>query len=212
MLSALMDGRALPAGELAAAAGLSASAASTHLSRLVDGGLLAVEYQGRHRYYRLNGSGVAAILEEIASLVGKRSGHAPVQTSQTRALRKARTCYDHLAGELGVAIAEALDARGFLAPAEGKCLSVTSSGSVWFATALAIDVAELKPGRQGIACRCLDWTERRYHLAGPLGSAILRRCCDRGMLIRLPRSRKVRLTVRGRRFLGTQLGLDFAVG
>src|SRR3954452_11676169 len=108
MLTALADGRALPAGELAAAAGLSASAASAHLARLVDGGLLAVERQGRHRYFRLAGPGVAGVLEGLASFAGRSPGPAKGPTPRARALRHARTCYDHLAGELGVAVALAL--------------------------------------------------------------------------------------------------------
>jgi len=124
-----------------------------------------------------------------------------------RALRHARTCYDHLAGELGVAVATALEDRA-LPPAEGKRLDVTTAGVTWFAAVLGIDVTALRPGRQGIACRCLDWTERRHHLAGPLGSQVLRRCCDLGWLTRIPGSRAVQLATPGRDSLRQQLGIN----
>lgn len=210
MLATLLDGRALPAGELAAAAGLSAQAASAHLGRLTDGGLLAVEREGRHRYYRLAGPGVAAILESIAAHAGHplRPGTPRHTSPQARALRHARTCYDHLAGELGVAVAAALEARGLLAPGEGKRLDVAPTGAAWFAAALGIDVTALRPGRHGTACRCLDWTERRHHVAGPLGARMLQRCCDLGWLTRLPRSRAMTVTPKGRRAIKQEFGVE----
>ena len=208
MLAALVDGRALPAGELAAAAGLSPPAASAHLAKLTDGGLLTFEREGRHRYYRLAGPGVAGVLESLAFLVGQPSRPAAACTPQARALRHARTCYDHLAGELGVAVAAALEGHGLLTPAGGKRLDVTAAGVTWFAAVLGIDVATLRPGRQGIACRCLDWTERRHHLAGPLGSRVLQRCCDLGWLTRTFGSRAIQLTPPGRYNLRQQLGID----
>src|SRR5437870_3544175 len=173
MLRALMDGRALPATELATAAGLSAAGASDHLAQLLAGGLLTVIREGRHRYYRLASEHVAAVLEALAML-----GDAQ-PTSQTKSkrqydhpLRFARTCYDHLAGELGVSIASALQDRMLLTRGEGKRFSVTPAGARWFADKLGIDTEALKPARLGIACGCLDWTERRYHLAGPLGASL----------------------------------------
>ena len=208
MLTALMGGQALPAGELAAAAGLSPPAASAHLARLTDGGLLAVEREGRHRYYRLAGPGVASALESLASLVGQPSRLETPRTPHARALRHARTCYDHLAGELGVAVAAALEARGLLAPGDGKRLDVTVAGVAWFADVFGIDVDTLRPGRHGVACRCLDWTERRHHLAGPLGARMLQRCYDLGWLARTPRSRAVHLTENGREGLRKQFGDD----
>lgn len=210
MLIALADGRALPAGELAAAAGLSASAASGHLARLTEGGLLAVERQGRHRYYRLASPGVAAILESLAAHAGTPRRASVLSSPRERALRQARSCYDHLAGELGVAVAAALEERGLLAADEGKRLVVTSAGTTWFAAVPGIDVAALRPGRHGIACRCLDWTERRHHLAGPLGAHLLGRLCDLGWLARTPKSRALRLTQRGAEGLSRELGLHLA--
>ena len=208
MLTALMDGHALPAGKLAAAAGLSLPAASAHLARLTDDGLLAVERGARHRYYRLAGPDVAAILKSLASHVGKPPRPGRVRTPQARGLCYARTCYDHLAGELGVAIAAALERRGLLASAEGKSLDVTPAGVAWCATTLGIAVAALRPGRHGVACRCLDWTERRHHLAGPHGTRMFQRCCDLGWLARAPGSRAVRLTGCGRNSLRKRLGIS----
>jgi DNA-binding transcriptional ArsR family regulator len=207
MLTALVGGRALPAGELAAAAGMSPSAASAHLAKLTDGGLLIVEREGRHRYYRLAGPGVAAILESLASHTGQPIRPGTAWTLKARALRRARTCYDHLAGELGVAVATALESCGLLAPADGKRLDVTPAGATWFAAVLGIDATALRPGRHGIACRCLDWTERRHHLAGPLGTQMLRRYCDLGWLAQTPGSRAMQLSLFGRDSLHQQLGI-----
>ncbi len=209
MLGALADGRALPAGELAATAGASAPAASAHLAKLVEGGLLAVERHGRHRYYRLANPQVASTLEGLAVLAGPPSSRsAGSRTEEAQALRRARTCYDHLAGEVGVEVAVALEARGFLAAGEdGKRLDVTVAGAGWFAATLGIDVGALAPGRHGLAWRCLDWTERRHHLAGPLARRLLHRLCELGWLARAPGTRSVRVTPPGRNGLRDALGL-----
>lgn len=208
ILLALADGRALPAGELAAFAGLSFSAASAHLRKLLEGGLLALERAGRHRYYRFAGPGVAAALEGLALIAAQQPGRsAVVRSPQAQALRYARTCYDHLAGELGVDIAYALRDRGLIAPADrGKRVNVTRAGVAWFAV-LGIDLSKIRPGRHGLACKCLDWTERRHHLAGPLGARLFQRCCELGWLTRTAQSRAVQLTRKGRAGLRAQLGL-----
>ena len=208
ILTALADGRALPAGELATSAGLSPSAASAHLTKLLEGGLLALEREGRHRYYRLAAPGVAEALESLALIAGRPSHAAVVRSPQAEALRYARCCYDHLAGELGVGIAVALENRGLIASAgPGKRVDITQAGAAWFEAVFGIDVRKLKPGRHGLACRCLDWTERRHHLAGPLGTRLLQRCFELGWLRRTPRSRAVRLTPKGRDGLQAQLGI-----
>lgn len=210
MLTALVDGRALPAGELAAAAGLSAPAASGHLTKLLDGGLVAVETEGRHRYYRLAGPGVAAILESLSAMARQPFQPRTARAPEDRALRHARSCYDHLAGEIGVAVADALETRGLLVASEGKRLDVTPEGKDWFSSALAIEVSALRPGRNGVACRCLDWTERRHHLAGPLGTSMLQRFCERAWVKRRDGSRAVRITAAGRAGLRETLGISFA--
>ena len=211
ILTALADGRALPAGELAMSAGLSPSAASAHLTKLLEGGLLALEREGRHRYYRLAGSGIADALESLALIAGRSSRAAVVRSPQAEALRHARCCYDHLAGELGVGIAVALEDRGLIASVgPGKRVDVTPAGVTWFEAVFGIDVRKLRPGRHGLACRCLDWTERRHHLAGPLGTRLLQRCFELGWLRRTPRSRAVRLTPKGRDSLQAHLGVGAA--
>ncbi len=130
-----------------------------------------MEREGRHRYYRLSGPLVAAALEAVAALVA-----APLHSRGRRAsqsLRLGRTCYDHISGELGVAFALALEEHGFVSTGEGKRLNITKEGVRWF-DRISIDTAQLRPGRHRISCRCLDWTERRHHVAGPLGAAMLR--------------------------------------
>ncbi|WP_323183126.1 helix-turn-helix domain-containing protein [Paraburkholderia sp. CNPSo 3076] len=206
MLMALADGRALPAGELAYAAGVTAQTASSHLAKLLDGGLLAVEKEGRHRYYRLADAQVATLLENLAT-VGAR---APVRRKplgrEARDLRFARCCYDHLAGQVGVAITERLTDAGLITAQADKRFAVTPAGETWFGE-LGLDVAALKPGRHGIARQCLDWTERQHHLAGPLGVALLTLLCERGWMRRSRASRAVQVTPRGWLDLRERLGL-----
>ncbi len=209
ILTTLADGRALPAGELATSAGLSPSAASAHLNKLLEGGLLALECQGRHRYYRLAGPGIADALESLALIAGRPSRAGVVRSPQVEALRYARCCYDHLAGELGVGIAMALEDRELIASVgPGKRVDVTLAGVAWFEAMFGIDVRKLKPGRHGLACRCLDWTERRHHLAGPLGTRLLQCYFELAWLRRTPQSRAVRLTQKGRDSLQALLGIS----
>jgi DNA-binding transcriptional ArsR family regulator len=207
MLVALVDGRALPAGELAFSAGVTAQTASSHLARLLDGGLLAVEKQGHHRYYRLAGAHVVQALEQLAAIrpVGPVRRKAP--TAQARELRFARCCYDHLAGWLGVAVTDALTERGFLVAAPDKLFEVTPAGAEWFA-GVGVNLAALRPTRRGLARQCLDWTERAHHFAGPLGVAFLSATCESGWLRRTGASRAVVLTPKGQLEMKRQLGLD----
>jgi DNA-binding transcriptional ArsR family regulator len=207
ILTALMDGRALPAGELAVAAGLSPQATSAHLAQLRDGGLLTLEQEGRHRYHRIAGPGVAAVLEALAAL-STQSATLSRPMVPANPLGFARTCYDHLAGELGVRVGRALEERGLLVAAEGKRLDITSAGRTWLADVLAIDVATVSPGRYGLARRCLDWTERRHHVAGPIGNRILSRCLGLALLTKAPGSRTVKLTRAGGEFLRQELGIS----
>ena len=205
MLTVLADGRALPAGELAAVAGLSLSGASAQLARLTQGGLLTMEREGRHRYYRLAGPQVAAALEGLA-LLALTPCRARARSPASEALRRARTCYDHLAGELGVALADALAERDLVIPGKGKGLDVTVAGGQWFSQMLGIETAQLFPGRHGVARRCLDWTERRHHIAGPLGAAMLRRFRELGWIEQVTGNlRAVRLSRSGATALGRAL-------
>lgn len=209
MLQALQDGRAQPASALAWAAGVTAQAASNHLAKLVDGGLLAVEREGRHRYYRLANAEVAHALEALSVLAAPVRSLETPRTPKARALRDARCCYGHLAGRLGVCVAEALVARGLLTPEDEKLYALTTSGRVWFED-LGVDVGALRSQR-GIARQCLDWTERRHHLAGPLGVKLLERMTALGWLATEPQGRAVRLTADGRQVLRERLGVELDV-
>lgn len=207
MLVALADGRALPAGELAAAAGLSPSGASAHLALLTQAGLLASEREGRHRYYCLAGPQVAVALESLAVLA-TAPGRTRARSPAVEALRWGRTCYDHLAGQIGVALAQGMEGQGLLERGEGKRLEVTAAGERWFAHVFGIETARLRPGRHGIACQCLDWTERRHHVAGPLGAALLRRCRELGWVAQVSDStRAIMLTLPGASRLRDALGV-----
>lgn len=198
MLLALMDGRALTATELAGVAGVQPSTASAHLARMTEAGLLAVERQGRHRYHRLASPAVAAMLEGIMALAATPPATARrLRTGpRDRALRHARTCYDHLAGRLAVAIADRLVERGHveLSPDGG---ALTATGAAFLRT---IGVALPAPGgRARLFCRpCLDWSERRPHIAGAVGAALLSTCLDRGWVRRAEGSRLVTITPGGR--------------
>ena len=195
MLTALLAGQALTAGELAREAGVTAQTASSHLSRLEAGGLLTQKKQGRHRYYALSGEDVAGVLEALMGLAA-RTGHTRVRTGPKEpALRRARVCYDHLAGELAVSMLEHLVARGFVTEAH-DALSLTASGRT-FMEALGLDVAGLANSRRPLCKGCLDWSVRRTHLAGALGAALLDRFYSLGWASREPGTRLVNFTPRG---------------
>ena len=207
MLTALFDGRALPAGELAYASGVTAQTASSHLAKLLAGGLLAVETEGRHRYYRLAGSQIAQLLEQLAAILPEGPVRRKALSAEARELRFARCCYDHLAGQLGVAVTRGLQERGFIVPASEKRFDVTPAGSAWFGR-IGIDVPALKPTRRGLARQCLDWTERAHHLAGPLGVRLMGALCASGWLRRSKDSRAVLVTPKGRVELKHHMGVD----
>lgn len=185
MLLALIDGTSRPAGELARAAGIGAATGSAHLHRLLDGGLLAVHVQGRHRYYRLASDDVAALIEALA--LPRTRPVLPDPTGGDRSLRAARTCYRHLAGRLGVGLCDALLQRGYLQTAsEGIRLQHDGAHALVLAGLDTAVVQKLLPlaGRS-----CLDWTERRLHLGGPLGVALTDSMIDAGWLRRRSGSR-----------------------
>jgi DNA-binding transcriptional ArsR family regulator len=207
MLTALLDGRALPAGELAYASGITAQTASSHLAKLLDGGLLMVEKEGRHRYFRLAGSHVAQAIEQLAAIRPTAPVKRKALSPEGRELRFARCCYDHLAGQLGVAVTAALVEHDYLRPATDKQFEVTPEGVVWFGST-GVDVASLKPTRRGLARQCLDWTERTHHLAGPLGVRFMSAMCENGWLRRVDGSRAVQVTPPGHAELRRLLGVD----
>lgn len=178
ILMCLMAGRALTATELARAAGVTKQTASSHLSKLVDGRLVAVENVGRHRYFRLADHDVGTVIENLMGLA-HRAGAIQVGTGPPDpALRKARACYDHLAGEMGVLVFDSLQQRKFLRTVEKK-LTLTKQGRR-FCDEMGIDLAALDRGRRPLCLACLDWSVRRHHLAGALGAAILNRCFELG--------------------------------
>lgn len=211
LLAQLFDGAARTAGELACGAGVSPQVASNHLAKLLAGELLALEVQGRHRYYRLAGPDVAQALEALAALGTPGTGEAPPRRTQPRVppeLRFARTCYDHLAGELGVTVTHALLQRGHLVEREA-CFEVTPEGEDWL-NAFGLPVAELQCAESAFVRRCLDWSERRPHLGGALGAALLGRLLELGWVVRRPGSRAVRLSVAGTMALERELNLSLS--
>jgi DNA-binding transcriptional ArsR family regulator len=208
ILVALSEGHALTATELSLRAGVSPQTASAHLGKLLAGGLVAVAAQGRHRYYRLAGPDVAHALEALMVLsAGGPTRHRP-PGPRDRAMREARTCYDHLAGRLGIAIADALLERHYLEEAD-RVYRVTGPGHTFFKS-FGLDLPTLKGRRRSFARPCLDWSERRPHLAGALGAAVAERCFALGWLDRCARNRTVTVTERGRRGLRGMFGIDAA--
>ncbi len=195
MLTALSAGQALTAGELAREAGVTAQTASSHLGKLSAAHLIEGRKQGRHVYYALSGPDVAGVLEALTGLA-ERTGHTRVRTGPRQpALRRARVCYDHLAGDLGVALLDSLTHRGLIVGA-GETL-VLSEGGETFMTALGLDVAALSRLRRPLCKGCLDWSVRRSHLAGALGAALLERFYRLGWAQREAGSRVVSFSPRG---------------
>lgn len=205
ILTALLGGVARPAGELAKYARVSPSTASAHLARLVEGGLVRATTAGRHRYFALAGPQVARALEALALVAPPAPETGGKGDFELRRLRRGRTCYDHLAGALGVAVTEALVARGSLEP-HGDAFEVTAEGEEWLGR-LGVDAGRIRSGRRAFARACLDWSERRPHLAGALGAAITARFFEAGWLARVDGTRAVVPTSAGRRAFRRELGV-----
>lgn len=215
MLHALMDGRALTASELARAAGITPQTASGHLARLAKAGLIAVTVQGRHRYHALASPAVARMMESIMQVASEAAAsRKPVVVGpKDAALRAARTCYDHLAGRLGVDLAEAMVAGGHVELASDA--GVMTESGVALLGRLGIDVESLtaRPDKRGVKllCRpCLDWSERRPHLAGAIGAAICAHCFDRGWIRRSDGTRAVTITPKGQQAFREVFGISAA--
>ncbi len=197
ILTALMAGAALTATELAGVANLTKQTISSHLAKLVDARLIAVESQGRHRYFRLADRDVAHLLESLMG-VAYRTGAVRVRASPREpALRKARVCYDHLAGELGVLALDSLVQRRYARRAADE-LTFSSTGKRFFAE-IGIDLETLTMRRHRLSHACLDWSVRRHHLAGAAGAALLNRCYELGWAQRLKNSRVVAFSPAGER-------------
>ncbi|NLS02655.1 helix-turn-helix transcriptional regulator [Rhizobium sp. P32RR-XVIII] len=197
MLTALMGGKALTATELAAAGGITLQTASTHLAKLEAGGLLAQRKQGRHRYFALADDGVGKLLESIMGFAAARGHLRHRPGPKEPALRKARICYDHLAGDYGVRMLDSLVTSGAI-NAVGEGLSVSSEGESQL-RCIGIDVSDLKSSRRPLCRSCLDWSERRAHLAGSLGKALLSSFFDKGWARRNAESRSVIFSPEGER-------------
>jgi DNA-binding transcriptional ArsR family regulator len=204
MLQALMDQRARTVGELARLAKIAPSTASQHLGRLTDGQLLAVEAQGRHRYYRLADPKVAALLENMMAFTP--ASVAPRAPSAGFDLRFARTCYDHLAGTIATALYDRLQADGTLG-VTSTGIALTPAGARRLRP-LGIDAEALRASRRPLARACLDWTERRHHLAGALGAALLTSFRAQNWLTPRNAPRALRLTTTGRQALATHFDID----
>ncbi|HCL64430.1 MAG TPA: transcriptional regulator [Rhizobium sp.] len=197
MLLALMDGRALTATELAGAAGIGLPTASSHLAKLEDGGLLAQRKQGRHRYFTLADPSVGRMIESLMGFAASR-GHVRHKAGPKEpALRKARICYDHLAGDYGVRMLDSLRARGAVI-GEEEHPQLTPAGEALVCDH-GIDLAELKAQRRPLCRACLDWSERRIHLSGSLGKALLNHFLDHGYARRTPGSRAIVFSPEGER-------------
>ena len=206
MLIALADGNALSASALAETAGVTPQTASSHLGKLLDGGLLNVEQRGRYRYYRLAGPHVSHLLESLASIGPVTPAWRSTPNRSAREMRFARCCYDHLAGKVGVAITRRLLEQELMVENDLQEYSLTPAGADWLQE-LGAEAAALSSGEVGKGRQCLDWTERQYHLAGPLAAHLLNAFCLWGWLQRLPSSRALAVTPKGWVALKTHFAL-----
>ncbi|HXN19272.1 MAG TPA: winged helix-turn-helix domain-containing protein [Candidatus Binatus sp.] len=206
ILISLLDGNSLPAGELARLAGISAQSASAHLSKLVDGGLLAPQNDGRHRYYKITSPEVVHALEALGAIATLPRPTSTFRSREDNDISQARSCYDHLAGHMAVELTRALHNLKVIRSGGTRDYKLGPKGPRWFAD-LGIDVLALARSRRVFARRCLDWTERQPHLAGALGAALFSRMLDAGWIARRGGTRALRVTHRGARELQTRFGL-----
>ncbi|MFY0542605.1 ArsR/SmtB family transcription factor [Brevibacillus sp. H7] len=205
MLLSLLSGKSLPASELARSARITPQTASSHLSKLVEGRLLICESYGRHRYYRLSSPEVGHALEALHAIASPKPVRSLRESDQLRAMRFARTCYDHLAGEIGVALTDRLLELGLLVES-GKEYVLNAAGKKKL-LGLGVDLERSPKSRRSFARQCLDWSERRHHLAGSLGASLTRRLFELGWIERLPDGRAVHLTQAGIKGLADEFGL-----
>lgn len=205
ILLALSDGRAMPASDLARQARVAPSTASSHLSKLMEHGLITVEKQGRHRYFRLADPAIVSVLEDLAMFAPATAVRSLQEAAVGEAVRQARTCYNHLAGRLGVLLTQALQEKQILVTLhDGYTLS--DDGEHWFSD-FGIDDSVLKKGCSLFAPHHIDWSERRYHLAGTLGAAFTNRLFELTWIKRIPSNRAVCVTEEGQEALMKEFGL-----
>ena len=198
MLLALLEGRALPAGELARAAAVSAQSASAHLAKLSKGGLITMQRDGRCRYYKLAGPRVADALEALGAISTVHPAAKYIRSRADQSMLLARSCYDHLAGRVGVALTETMQKQRIIVTEGERDYRVTARGADWLGE-LGINVESLERGKRNFARQCLDWTERRPHVSGALGAALMQHFLDEGWLARRRESRALRMTQKGQR-------------
>lgn len=196
--------------DLARASGVSASTASLHLTRLASQRLVAGETAGRERHYRLASPQVAEALEALQRIANPPRVRSLSARSAAQRLRMARSCYDHLAGRLGVDVTEALIVQGYLRSAR-DVFKLTDAGESWLES-LGADVEELRAQRRGFALRCQDWSERRPHVAGAVGAAMMHLFLEHKWVTRRPRERALRIAPAGERALRRELGVEVATG
>ena len=206
IVNVLLDGRALTATELAYIGGVSPQTASGHLGRLTESGLLAVQKQGRHSYFRLASPLIGRMLEGIMAVAAEGPPRYRQRWRGDEALRTARTCYDHLAGRLGVALADALSARGHVVLGDDGGI-VTSPGEA-FLSEFGIHVDGVAQGKRVFCRPCLDWSERRPHLAGAIGAALAKRSFVLGWVTRLRDTRALAISAKGRAGLACTFGIE----
>ena len=206
MLWNLLDGRAYTASELSSIADISATSASNHLARLLEADIVKVEIQGRHRYYSFSNPEVAYVVEALANLVNSDSGNKDKKEIALNGIKFCRTCYDHLAGYVGVKVVEALEQKGYIKKS-GTLYTVTIKGWNWF-SGLDINKNDLENKRRPLTRQCLDWSERRPHLAGQLGATLLEKMLQRKWFRKVQFSRELLVTPTGRKELNELLGIS----
>ncbi len=206
LLLALIGGRPLTAGELADRAGISPSLASSHLSKLLDGGMVSVAQHGRERRYRIAGPHVAEVIEAMLTIAPAQTATSLRESKRGENIRHARSCYDHLAGQLGVGLTDSLQHQRLIQAAENS-YQLTDRGQTRLQD-LGLDITALRQRRRVFARPCLDWTERRPHLAGALGAGIADRLLELDWLKPIPGTRALRVTDTGRKGLREELGLN----
>lgn len=206
MLWSLLDGRAYTATELAIFADISKQSCSNHLLKLVNGGILKVEKQGRHRYYRFVDDKIAQVIESIAYLLPPQSDLSKETKNEVKGVKYARTCYDHFAGKVGVEITKSMLDIGIIIRAEEQ-FSITKTGEQWFGN-LGIDINVLRNKKRKFAFPCLDWSERKFHIGGALGAGLLNFMLENDWIRRVQYSRAIIITRQGRTELKKNLNLE----